>query len=152
MSFPAYPCNFVDGRVSRPQRSPKFCEVNPAHNVARQKEQDMQISYRNRLVIKRHPESLDPDEVGVVFDKSKSEFYICPPDLSSKNIDDLVERWTIFLLFAEELPNIDLSDLWFGRDIQKEAFFVAANQYVTKNRDNPNHLCEKIIQLTSLLN
>lgn len=66
--------------------------------------------YRPRLAVKRVPDRLDPVEVEVAFDSDSGTFYVCPPDLSSTDFDELVRRWTIFLDFTNLIQDFKMDE------------------------------------------
>jgi hypothetical protein len=95
----------------------------------------MGLSYRSRLAIKRYPLTLDRDEIGVVFDNVTSKFFVCPPDLSSKSLEVLTERWLIFFKFISLVPSFDATDLDLTIPIQREAYQQALGIFREFNTD-----------------
>lgn len=107
----------------------------------------MKVFYRPRMVIKRYPETLDRDEVGVVCDVEKGEVRLCPPDLSSEDLEELKARWWRFLLVASEFRNFEFGELWFAVEDQKRAFALAASAFILQYGDSKGEFCRNLADL-----
>jgi hypothetical protein len=90
------------------------------------------VKYRPRNVIKRNATRFDPVEIGIAFDCEESAFYVCPPDMSSKDISELTDRWYIFLKFVELLPTFEVTMPWFGSEGQREGLMLAIDKYLAE--------------------
>ncbi len=107
----------------------------------------MKVFYRPRMVIKRYPETLDRDEVGVVCDVEKGEIRLCPPDLSSEDLEELKGRWWRFLLVASEFRNFEFGELWFAVEAQKHAFELARSEFIERFSGSKTEFCKQITGL-----
>lgn len=95
----------------------------------------MKISYRPRPVIKRYAESLDRDEIGLVYDRDCNEFYVCPPDLSSDVENELVDHWMVFLQFTSLVPSFQFDRPTALTSVQQSALIRAIKLYLdTSNK------------------
>ncbi len=72
------------------------------------------VSFRPRIVIKRYPEKLDPEEIGIVFDRQNKEFYVCPPNLDPENEAGMIESWNLFFDFVDIIPEFEFDKSWLG--------------------------------------
>lgn len=96
------------------------------------------IKYQPRVVIKLKPETLDVDEIGVVYNSDKDEFYICPPNLSGSDINALVDKWIIFFKFTENLKEFSMNQaetdfMPYLVPIVAESYWEAKRKYASGN-------------------
>jgi hypothetical protein len=103
----------------------------------------MRVKYRPRIVIKQNPEKLDRDEIGLVYNHSSSEFYACPPYLSSESLDILTARWMIYLRFLELVTNFEVDKMFFYYALQERALDQALSQFSSDGNSVRNNLVEK---------
>jgi hypothetical protein len=82
------------------------------------------------MVVKRYPETLDRDEVGLTFSEFLGCLQMCPPDLSSNDIEELVRRWNHFLRVAAEFHDFEFGKMWFYSKDQSDAFIIAGNRFL----------------------
>ena len=70
------------------------------------------VSFRPRIVIKRKPDSLDLDEIGIVFNRGEQAFYLCPPNLTPEDEVKMAESWNMFFDFVELIPEFQFDMSW----------------------------------------